>query len=107
MKQKTWREIYDKGRVYEECDFTLLGNENNNMQNGIFKLSKENVYSAIVYGVVAVLLYILSKGTVFGLDYKVMIDIGMLAIITSVVKNLATTDSGNFVGIVKTVNPIE
>jgi glycyl-tRNA synthetase alpha subunit len=77
------------------------------MQNGIGKLSLENIYSALVYGVVAVALYIIAQGTVFGLDWRMLVDIGALGILSSFVKNLMTTDKGNFVGVVKVIPPIE
>lgn len=78
----------------------LSDNYNKNMQNGIFKLDLANVRSAVVYGVVAVAVVVISEGTVFGLDWKVLTDVGVIAVLTSLVKNLLTTDSGQFVGVV-------
>lgn len=85
----------------------LLINKNTFMQNGIFKLSLTNIYSAIVYGVVAVLLVIVSKGTIFGLDWKVLVDVGVLGVISSLIKNLLTTDSGKFVNLVKVIPEVK
>ncbi|MEI6532466.1 MAG: hypothetical protein WCO06_01360 [Candidatus Roizmanbacteria bacterium] len=82
-------------------------NKNTFMQNGIFKLVKENISSAIVYGVVAVLLVIISKGTIFGLDWKVLADVGILAVISSLVKNLLTTESGKFANLVKVIPEVK
>ena len=72
------------------------------MKNGIFKLTKNNLKSAVVYGLVAVAVVIISEGTIFGLDWKALTDVGILAVLTSIVKNLLTTDTSEFLGIVKT-----
>jgi hypothetical protein len=77
------------------------------MKNGLLKLSKENLQSAIVYGLLSIALLIISKGTVFGLDWKVLLDVGILGILTSLVKNLLTTEKGNFIGTVKVIPEIE
>lgn len=74
------------------------------MSNGIGKLSLANVKSAFVYGVVSVALAIIANQTIFGLDWHVLLDVGIMAILTSFVKNLLTTDEGNFVGITKVVD---
>ena len=90
--------------IYEEVvDEILLEKYKDKNMSGIFKLAKENIYSAIIYGVLSVALYIISKGTVFGLDLKAIIDIGILAILTSFVKNFLTTSEGKFAGLVDTV----
>lgn len=79
------------------------------------KLDWVNIRSAIVYGVVAIILgallaivnYIIDAGTIFGLDWKIVIDKGAMAAlgafvaVVSIVKNLLTTDRGNFLGAVK------
>ena len=75
--------------------------------NGILKLSWVNVQSALVYGFVAVALLIISKGTVFGLDLKELVDTLVLGILASLVKNLFTTESGNFAGVVKVIPPTQ
>ena len=84
------------------------------MQNGIFKLDWANVRSAIVYGLlwgaVAMLAQVQSAGSIFNLDWKGVIDAGVIAgigVVISVVKNMFTTNSGNFLGVVKTVSYIE
>lgn len=78
-------------------------NEEKIMQNGIFKLSWVNVYSAIIYGLLAMALYVISKGTIFGLDWKVLLDIGALGLLSSLIKNIFTTNEGNFVGLIKVI----
>jgi len=78
-----------------------------NMDNGIFKLSWVNIQSAIIYGLIAVILYIISKGSIFGLEWKVLVDVGVLALLSSFVKNIFTTEKGNFVGVVKVIPPTE
>ena len=93
----------------------------NNMQNGILTLTWENVKGALVSGVItgvvlgilAMLGYILQVGDLFGLDWKVLINTGAMAAISglvagvSVIKNLLTTNSGNFLGTTKIVSDIE
>lgn len=87
------------------------------MNNGLFKINFVNVKSAFVYGVVAMFLgallavasYIYEAGTIFGLDWKVVIDKGVMAALgtfvatVSIIKNLLTTDKGNFLGAVKVI----
>lgn len=112
----------DEKRIYEEYDATdavgqSLLKDNlkfNNMQNGLFKVSKANVQSAIVYGLLwgllSVLLQVQQAGSIFGLDWKAIADAGVLAVIAVVItllKNLFTTDAGNFLGLVKVVPPTE
>jgi len=83
------------------------------MNSGIFKLDWVNVKSAIAYGLVTmVLVFILSvvegvikHGSIFGVDWKIIIDSGVIAsfsvlsVVVSIVKNLFTTDKGNFLGV--------
>ena len=93
-----------------EVEDFINPNQPNNMNNGIFKLNNSNVKSALVYGLLwgllAVLLEVQSAGGIFNLDWKSIIDVGVLAVIASVIsllKNLFTTDSGNFLGVVKVI----
>lgn len=65
----------------------------------MLKLDWSNVKSALVYSVLAVALYIISKGSVFGLDWKIMVDVAVLGLLTSLTKNLLTTDNGKFLGV--------
>lgn len=83
------------------------------MKNGLFKLEWANIKSAIVYGLItALLVFILSvlegikdHGSIFGVDWKNVIDTGIIATIglvisiVSIVKNLLTTNQGKFLGI--------
>jgi len=91
-----WQELED----FYQSHYKL--NENKDMNNGILKLDVNNVKSAVVYGVVAIALVIISQGTIFGLDWKQLADVGVVAVLTSLVKNLFTTNDGNFAGIIKT-----
>mgnify|MGYP001568264970 CR=1 FL=1 len=84
------------------------------MKNGIFKLDGSNVKSALVYGLLfgllAILLQVQQAGSIFILDWKSLVDIGVVAMVGAVIsfiKNLLTTNSGNFLGVVKTVSEIE
>ncbi len=90
------------------------------MDNGIGKLSWVNVKSALVYGVLtlvsvfglAVVQGVLKAGSLFGLDWKAIIDSATIATLPalisglSLMKNFFTTSRGNFVGMVK-VTPEE
>lgn len=94
-------------------------NPKENMQNGLFKLDWANVRSAVVYGILTIVVcFVLSvvesivkAGSIFGLDWHKVIDGGVLSslsffvVILSLVKNLLTTDKGNFLGITKVVSP--
>ena len=74
------------------------------MNNGILSLSWINIKSSIVYGLLGVCVYVISKGTVFGLDWHILVDVGVIGILTSLTKNFFTTDSGDFAGVVKVVD---
>lgn len=87
------------------------------MKNGLFKLNWVNVKSAIVYGLVsmafaAIVTFgeaIKAHGSIFGLDWHNIIDttamavLGAFVTLTSVIKNLLTTEKGNFLGAVKVI----
>lgn len=78
----------------------------------MFTLSWTNVKSAIIYAVLMALvsmgIYVIGVGNIFALDTHVLINSGVLAIVTafvSLVKNFFTDNSGNFAGIVQVVQP--
>lgn len=80
------------------------------MKNGLFKLTWENIKSAIVYGlltlaatfVLSVAQKVMDAGTFFGLNWLAIIDSSAVStlplIITavSIIKNLLTTSDGKF-----------
>lgn len=84
---------------------------------GIFKLNAANIKSAIVYGLLtlgatfllAALQSILKAGSIFGLDWKAIIDSSVIATIpiliagVSIVKNLLTTEKGDFLGVAEVI----
>jgi hypothetical protein len=112
MRLRTWNEIYNKGRVYEDIDLQdYQFNENKNMNNGILKLDWINVKSAIIYGLVigvgAVIFYMIKVGTVFALDWKLVVDAFVFGFLGSLVKNLFTTNNGDFLGIIKVIPPTQ
>ena len=82
-------------------------NIENNMENGILKLSWVNVWSALVYGVLAMAQYVISQGTVIGLYWKILVDVGVLGLLSSLIKNILTTNQGNFVGLIKVIPPVK
>ena len=72
----------------------------------MFKLSKENIKSALVYGllsgILAIFMYALEVGDLFKLDWKALVNAGVFAFMiamVSVIKNLLTSDEGKFLGI--------
>lgn len=87
------------------------------MNNGLFTLTKENVLSAITYGVLAILVTfaavvgaaILQHGSIFGLDWKDIIDKGIIAVIgiamiaISLLKNWLTNNEGKFLNLFKVI----
>lgn len=80
------------------------------MQNGILKLSWINIKSALIYGllsaIVSVGVYTGSVGDVFALNSHALVNafvFGFLAVFVSLVKNLLTTEAGNFLGIAKVI----
>lgn len=98
-----------KYQYEDNSDIIELGSKDsfiikNNNMNGIGKLSWVNVKSALVYGIVAVMLAIIANKTILGLDWIVLLDVGIMAVLTSFVKNLLTTNEGNFAGITKVVD---
>lgn len=80
--------------------------------NGLFTLTWSNVKSALVYGGLTLLVSfllalaqnVLNAGTIFGLDWKAIIDstviatIPVIIILISLVKNLLTDSKGKFLG---------
>lgn len=84
------------------------------MKNGIFKLDWANIKSALVYGLLWALLAmaidIEKAGSIFNIDWKMIVDGGAIAFIAAVVsllKNLLTTNQGNFLGVVKVIPETE
>lgn len=67
------------------------------------KISIVNIKSALVYGLLAVILAIIAKGSIFLLDWRVLVDVGVMGILTSFAKNFFTTDSGNFAGVIRVI----
>lgn len=76
----------------------------------MFTLNKENIKSALVYGVLVGLLavfgYIYKLGDVFKIDWKVLVNVGSSAFIgftISLIKNFLTTNSGKFLGVINVI----
>lgn len=79
----------------------------------MFKLDRENIISAITYAVITLgLTFVLSAaesiikaGSIFGINWHAVVDQGAMAVLPvfvgliSIVKNLLTTNKGNFLGI--------
>lgn len=74
------------------------------LNNMNFEMLKSALVSAVLMALVQVAGYIIGIGNIFAIDWKVMANMGVIALLTglvSVVKNLLTTDNGNFAGIIK------
>lgn len=85
------------------------------------KISWVNIKSALVYGVLTAIVfailamagYVLQIGDIFGIDWKALVNTGVIAFITgivmgvSIIKNLLTTDDGKFMDTVKVIPPTE
>jgi hypothetical protein len=76
------------------------------MNNGIFKLDWANIKSSIVYGVImgvgAMFAYAASIGDIFALDWRMLVNTGIFGMGGALLKNLLTTNSGEFLGFIKT-----
>lgn len=80
--------------------------------NGLFTLTKANIKSALVYGVLTLAVSfalafaqnVLNAGSVFGLNWKAIIDSSVIATIPVLIalislgKNLLTDSQGRFLG---------
>lgn len=87
------------------------------MNYGLLKISWVNIQSAVVYGVVSMFFAaiitvgnaIKDHGSIFGLDWHNIIDttamvvLSIFVALTSVIKNLLTTEKGNFLGSIKVI----
>lgn len=73
------------------------------MNNGILKLTWVNINSALVYGLVAMAVYIVGVGDLFILNWHMLINTFVLGVLSSLIKNLLTTNQGNFAGMVKVI----
>ena len=78
------------------------------MYSKFLMLSKENLKSALVYafllGSLAMFIYVQDLGSIFLIDWKVLVNTGAMALIgaiISLIKNLLTTNEGKFLGAVK------
>lgn len=83
----------------------------------MFKINWVNIQSALVYGFLSAILgglfsvlnYIIDAGTIYGLDWKAVLDkgamasLGIFVTMISIVKNLLTTDKGNFAGVIEVI----
>lgn len=80
----------------------------------MFKLNWINIKSGLIYGLLWALLVVtvtaIEVGDLFALDWKNLLNVGIftfLGIFVSLLKNLLTTDSGNFLNVVKVIPPTD
>jgi len=82
--------------------------------NGILELNWINIKSALIYGLLmaifAMLVQIKQAEELTKVDWGMIVSSGVMALVTatiSVIKNILTTDKGNFLGVVKVITPTE
>ena len=82
------------------------------MNNGILKLDWLNVKSSLVYGflwaILVMMVRVVEAGSFFLVNWKDLVDAGgmaFFAVIIVLIKNLLTTDTGKFVGVVQVSAP--
>ncbi len=85
--------------------------------NGLFTLTWSNVKSAVIYGLMTMIVTfiyvtgssILSHGSIYGLDWADIVNkgaiatLGILVSFTSIIKNLLTDSKGNFLGVLEVI----
>lgn len=78
------------------------------LMNGLFKMTKEDflrgLMLGVITGVIAMLGYVLKVGSVFGIDLRSMLDVGVVAAIPAIISwlgSLLTTSRGNMLGVAK------
>ncbi len=100
-----------------ELEYYNLTQSNSMNTSGIGKINWTNVKSAMVNGVCAAFLFflisivasIIEHRSIFGLDWKHIIDtgimaaLGVFAVMLSFFRNFFTTSEGNFAGVVKVI----
>lgn len=89
---------------FEKYDLTeQVGNyqpNQNKFMTKIFRVSFNDVVGAFTSAVlVALICYVLKIGDVFTLDWHVLVNTAVMAGLGSLLKNLLTTDEGNFLGV--------
>lgn len=82
--------------------------------NGILSLSWANIWSALVYGLLwgllAVFIKISEIGNIFNLNWHDLLNVFIMAgigFLIPIIKNLLTTDKGNFLGIIKVIPSVK
>lgn len=85
--------------------------------NGFFTLTWSNIKSAVVYGLLSIVLTfmlvvgqsLLDAGTIYGLDWAAILDkgvisvVGVLVTLVSLIKNMLTNAQGKFLGVVEVI----
>lgn len=73
----------------------------------MFKLNWVNVKSGLVYGVIIglglMISYSISVGDIWALNWKVLVNTGVFGFLSSILKNLLTSDSGKFLNVVEVI----
>lgn len=72
------------------------------MNSNLFNVNIKDITGAVISGViVAVLGYIGSSADIFSLDWGAILNVAVLAMVSSLVKSFATNSDGKFGGIIQ------
>lgn len=85
--------------------------------NGFFTLTWSNIKSAVIYGfltlvatfLLSIVQNVLNTGSVFGLDWKQIVDSAVIATLPTIIialslaKNLLTNSKGEFLGVTEVI----
>lgn len=101
---------YDWNKIYEEMEESSMvgkGYLERFYQDKKTYMDMTMLKSALTSGVLTAILagavFILGKGSVFGLDMHALINVVAMALLTTIVsliKQMGTTEAGNFMGVV-------
>lgn len=70
--------------------------------SNIFKINLKDLVGAILSGVImAVLTYLGSLTSIYNVDWSAIVNVAILAAITSLAKSFGTTEDGKFLGSVQ------
>ena len=89
MRGHFYKKIPEEYDFSNEVDKHYQLDENNIMNSNIFRLNWNDVFGALTSAVlVSVIGYVLKQGDVFALDWRIVINTGVMAGFGSLLKNL-------------------
>lgn len=98
----TWTSDNHRWEDYEWLsDRSVGGDRKNKFMSNIFRWSVKDVVGAAISAVlVAVIGYVLMVGDVFALDFRTVVNTGIMAGLGSLAKSFLTSSEGEFLGLV-------